>query len=69
MRGVRTHRYSRTWNIPGADTIRRTNVEREKSVSGGNNPNFFCLPGEPLWNWNRKLSYPEQAVPESQKAI
>nr|XP_008249368.2 transport and Golgi organization protein 1 homolog isoform X1 [Oryctolagus cuniculus] len=24
--------------------------------------------GEPLWNWNRKLSYPEQAVPVSQKA-
>ncbi|XP_069920640.1 transport and Golgi organization protein 1 homolog isoform X5 [Oryctolagus cuniculus] len=24
--------------------------------------------GEPLWNWNRKLSYPEQAVPVGQKA-
>ncbi|XP_069921015.1 transport and Golgi organization protein 1 homolog isoform X2 [Oryctolagus cuniculus] len=24
--------------------------------------------GEPLWNWNRKLSYPEQAVPVSPKA-
>ncbi|XP_069921021.1 transport and Golgi organization protein 1 homolog isoform X2 [Oryctolagus cuniculus] len=24
--------------------------------------------GEPLWNWNRKFSYPEQAVPVSPKA-